>query len=91
MTLISVAEAARRLAFHEDTVRALIKGGRLPAIWITSPGGRRRVRVRIEDLERLVLDPRLVECGACEGQMPWNTPACPRCGWPNPRATEAGR
>ncbi len=86
--LISIAEAARRISFHEGTIRGLIKAGRLPAVWVETPGGRHRIRVRTEDLERLVLDPRMVECGVCEWRIPWDAPTCPRCGWHNPRVAE---
>lgn len=89
MTLLTVAEVARRLAFHKDTISALIKGGRLHAIWVTSPGGRQRVHLRLEYLERLLVDPRPVECGLCEGRLPWDAPTCPRCGWRTPRAARS--
>ncbi len=91
MSLLNVSEVARRLSLHEGTVRALIKGGRLPAVWLLSPGGRRRIRVRAEDLEILILDPRLVECQTCEGRIPWDARTCPRCGWRTPAAGGAQR
>ena len=90
MELLSVADVGRRLGMHEGTIRGLIRGGKLPAVWVETPGGRRRVRIRLEDVERLVLDPRLVECTTCEGRLPWNAPECPRCGTRNPRVNGLG-
>ncbi len=87
--LLSVADVGRRLGMHEGTIRGLIRAGKLPAVWVQTPGGRRRVRIRPEDVERLLLDPRLVECAVCEARLPWNAPECPRCGTPNPRVNRA--
>lgn len=48
------------------------------------------MRIRPEDVERLIEDPRLVECGLCEARFPWNAPTCPRCGTSNPRVRGEG-
>lgn len=85
MTLLRVSDVARRLSVHQNTVRSRIKAGRLPAVWLSSPGGRACVRVRAEDLDCLISDPRQISCDLCEGLMPWNAFACLRCGWINQR------
>lgn len=76
---------ARRLGVHEDTVRRFVRAGRLPVVWVG-----RSMRIRPEDVERLIEDPRLVECGLCEARFPWNAPTCPRCGTSNPRVRGEG-
>lgn len=83
--LFSVADAARRLRVHEDTVRRRIRDGSLPVVWVG-----RCIRIRAEDVERLIQDPRLIECGVCEVRFPWNAATCPRCGSTSPR-TDGGR
>jgi excisionase family DNA binding protein len=85
MILLRVSEVASRLSLHQSTVRSLIKAGRLPAVCLSSPGGRARVRVRAEDLDCLISDPRQISCDLCAGLMPWNALSCQRCGWINQR------
>ncbi len=83
---LSVSDIARRLCLSEQSVRALIKEARLPAVWVCTPSGRSRIRVRAEEVEKLIQDPRLALCRICEKEMPWNAQSCQRCGWANPRA-----
>jgi hypothetical protein len=90
MTLLKVSDVARKLSLHQNTVRSLIKTGRLPAIWLSSPGGRARVRVRAEDLAYLISDPRQISCDLCEGLIPWDAIACLRCGCVNHRNQRHG-
>ncbi len=56
MTLLTVAEVAKRLRLHEMTVRRHIRAGRLQALRV---GG--RIRVREEDLMRLSVPARRYE------------------------------
>ena len=50
MSLLTTAEAAERLSLSERTVRREIDAGRLPAVRIG-----RTVRLRLEDIEKLIL------------------------------------
>lgn len=52
--VVDVAEAARRLKVHPDTVYALIRTGRLPAKRL---GKQRALRVSVRALEAFVSDP----------------------------------
>lgn len=85
MTLLRVSDVARKLSLHQNTVRSLIKAGRLPAVWLSSPKGRACIRVRVEDLDRIISDPQQINCDVCDGRMPWDELSCQRCGWINSR------
>jgi len=49
MTLLKVTEAAEFLSVHPNTVRKLIKSGKLPALRL----GPKTIRIRKSDLEGL--------------------------------------
>lgn len=52
--VVDVAEAARRLKVHPDTVYALIRAGRLPSKRL---GKQRALRISVQALEAFVSDP----------------------------------
>lgn len=90
MTLLRVSDVARRLSVHQNTVRSLIKAGRLPAVWLAASGRRAWIRVRAEDLASLISDPQQISCQLCDGLMRWDAHACLRCGWINYRSQRLG-
>jgi excisionase family DNA binding protein len=49
MNLLKVTEAADFLSVHPNTVRKLIKSGKLPALRL----GPKTIRIRIEDLKEM--------------------------------------
>ncbi len=55
-TLLTVEEAATSLRCHRETVRRMISDGRLPAVKL-HPARRGAVRIRTEDVERLMQPP----------------------------------
>jgi excisionase family DNA binding protein len=73
--LLSVREVARQLGVHEQTVRGFIHSGKLPCVWVG-----RAVRLRPEDVERLIDDPRVTRCRVCERPNLWSAQACSTCG-----------
>ena len=73
--LLSVREVARQLGVHEQTVRSFIHSGRLPCVWVG-----RAVRLKPEDVERLIDDPRVRRCQVCERPNLWTAKACSTCG-----------
>ena len=75
--LLSVSDVSRMLGVHEDTVRRFIRSGKLPVVWVG-----RHIRIRPEDVDRLIEDPRMRACPVCERPNLWTVKACGTCGAP---------
>ena len=72
--LLSVREVSRQLGIHEQTVRGFIRSGKLPVVWVG-----KCIRIRPDDVERLIEDPRMRACPACEVLNFWKAKVCLAC------------